>query len=244
VRRITAPSPDRDGERTHLAVIPARGGSKRIPGKNIRPFLGKPIISYSIEVALEVGLFDEVMVSTDSDVIAGISTQCGATVPFSRSPENADDFATLADVLLEVLARYDRDDRAFDTVCCLLPTAPLIQPSWLINAYALLEGEQCTAVCPVVPYSYPIWRSFRIDTDHTLRMNWPEYVSSRSQDLPFAYHDSGSFYVIDVPALQQERTLFTDKCAPLLLSESEVQDIDSEADWGLAELKFQLMKKA
>ena len=229
-------------ERRNLAIIPARGGSKRIPGKNIRPFLGKPIISYSIELALASGLCDEVMVSTDSQEIADIAVKCGASVPFMRSASNADDIATLADVLLEVLAAYEENGRTFDAVCCILPTAPLIQTRTLLHAYDLLKDEKYTSVCPVAAYSYPILRSLRINEDNTLSMNWPEHLKSRSQDLPTAYHDSGSFYWTETDALQRERTVFTEKCAPLPLTESEVQDIDNEADWEMAELKFQLLK--
>lgn len=225
----------------NLAIIPARGGSKRIPGKNIKPFLGKPIIAYSIELALSSQLFQEVMVSTDSQEIAGISVQYGAKVPFMRSSESANDFATIADVLLEVLDKYSQASKSFDNICCIFPTAPLIQLQKLVDSYHLIQAGECTSVCPVVQYSYPIWRSLKIDEENCLKMNWAEHLNSRSQDLPAAYHDSGAFYWITSQALEQEKTLFTEKCASLVLSEPEVQDIDTEDDWKMAELKYQLL---
>jgi pseudaminic acid cytidylyltransferase len=222
----------------NLAVIPARGGSKRIPGKNLRAFLGKPILAYSILTAQQSGLFDDIMVSTDSDEIAGVARWHGAAVPFRRSAEKANDHATLAEVLMEVVQEYEKRGRTFENVCCLLPTAPLITPHRIQEAYALLVGNHFTSVCPVVGFSSPIWRGLKIDENGHLRMIWPEHLKSRSQDLPRAYHDSGSFYWVKADALRAERTLFCAQGAALILSEMEAQDIDTEADWHLAELKY------
>jgi pseudaminic acid cytidylyltransferase len=222
----------------NLAVIPARSGSKRIPDKNIRPFLGKPIIAYSIAVATESRLFEEVMVSTDSDEIARVARRHGATVPFRRSAANANDFATLTAVLLEVLDEYEKRGRTFDNVCCLLPTAPLLRPHRLKQAYDLLAENHFTSVCPVAGFAYPIWRGLQIDEHGRLRMIWPEHLTSRSQDLPRVYHDSGSFYWIRAETLRAERTLFSRNGTALVLPEIEIQDIDTEADWQMAELKY------
>lgn len=223
-----------------IAIIPARGGSKRIPRKNIRDFLGKPIIAYSIEAALKSSLFEEVMVSTDDEEIAAIARQYGARVPFMRSQKNADDFATTAEVLLEVLHTYESDDQTFDFACCVYPTAPLLQPGSLTQAYHLLTATPYDTVFPVLRFSYPIWRSLKLEHG-SVHMNWPEHQQSRSQDLPPAYHDAGQFYWFRVAEFQQKRSLFTDKSGGLELSELEVQDIDNLTDWRLAELKYTLL---
>ncbi len=222
-----------------IAIIPARGGSKRIPRKNIRDFLGKPVIAYSIEAALKSGLFDEVMVSTDDEEISRIAQQYGASVPFVRSEESANDYATLADVLSEVINEYDQRGMTFDTVCCLLPTAPLVTHTDLINGYDKLR-EGYDSVCPVVAFSYPILRSLELNETGILRMKWPEYASTRSQDLQPAYHDSGTFYWIKRETLIQEKKLFATNGSAIVLDECSVQDIDTLTDWKLAELKYKL----
>jgi N-acylneuraminate cytidylyltransferase len=224
----------------NIAIIPARGGSKRIPRKNIKIFLGKPIIAYSIETALKSGLFDQVIVSTDDEEIAEISMQYGADVPFLRSKENANDFATLIDVLKEVLEKIE-NKQDINNLCCFLPTAPLVTKNRLVEGYNILNEDNNTSVTPVVQYSYPIWRSFKIKKNNRLEMLWPKYLKSRSQDLPEVYHDSGSFYWISLNAFKQEMNLFTANNSPLVLSEKEVQDIDTQEDWELAELKYKLI---
>lgn len=224
-----------------LAIIPARGGSKRIPRKNIKEFLGKPIIAYSIEVALTSGLFDEVMVSTDDEEIAAIAKQYGAKVPFMRSHENADDFATLADVLIEVLRQYQVTRKSFENICCILPTAPLTTASQIRNAFKKLTDENLDSVLPVVEFSYPILRALELDTNNKLKMIWPKYLNSRSQDLKPAYHDSGSFYWVKSNSLIEQETLFCNNGSAIVLPETEIQDIDNETDWKLAELKYKLL---
>lgn len=225
----------------NLAIIPARGGSKRIPRKNIKDFLGKPIITYSIEVALTSGLFDEVMVSTDDEEIAAIAKQYGAKVPFMRSHENADDFATLADVLIEVLRQYQVTHKSFENICCILPTAPLTNASQIRNAFKKLTDENLDSVLPVVEFSYPILRALELDTNNKLKMIWPKYLNSRSQDLKPAYHDSGSFYWVKSNSLIEQETLFCNNGSAIVLPETEIQDIDNETDWKLAELKYKLL---
>lgn len=224
-----------------LAIIPARGGSKRIPHKNIKPFLGRPIIAYSIEAALGTGLFEEVMVSTDDTEIAEIARQEGASVPFLRSTENANDYATLADVLVEVVNVYKERGNEFDLICCLLPTAPLISFEDVRSAYDQLVMSTFDSICPVVAFSYPILRSLSIDEKGNLNMNWPEYRFSRSQDLRPAYHDSGTFYWIKTSSLLKDKKLLGENGTAIVLDEFRVQDIDTDTDWALAEMKYKLL---
>jgi pseudaminic acid cytidylyltransferase len=220
-----------------LAVIPARGGSQRIPRKNIRPFHGRPIISYAITAALAAGCFDEVMVSTDDNEIATVARAAGAAVPFMRSPQNASHTATTADVLLEVLRQYEGNGRNWTELCCLYPTAPFVTPEAL-NAGLEKLTHGASGVISVVRFSYPIQRALRI-TNGQVSMFHPEHLNSRSQDLEPAYHDAGQFYWAKVPAFVSSGTLMGPGVAALELPESAVQDIDTEEDWALAELKFQ-----
>ena len=222
----------------NLAIIPARGGSKRIPHKNIKDFLGKPIIAYSIEAALKSGLFDEVMVSTDEEQIAAIAKQYGASVPFMRSAETANDYAILADVLNDVLKCYDQMGKHFDNMCCILATAPLLRAEYLQDAYDNLIHSDFVTVMPVVQFSFPIMRSFKMDQFGKIEFNWPEYATTRSQDIPPAYHDAGMFYWHKI---EPWRKGVDDKCG-IVLDETRVQDIDTEQDWQIAELKYKLQK--
>ena len=225
---------------SNLAIIPARSGSKRIPLKNIKPFLGKPIIAYSIEAAIQSGLYAEVMVSTDDDNIAKIAKTFGATVPFFRSPQTANDFTHLGDVVKEVLLMYKKTGKWFDNVCCLLATAPFITPNRLSEAYQLMLNKQYDSVFPIVRFSYPIQRALRLK-DEKVSMFYPENFSKRSQDLEPAYHDSGQFYWIKTEAFLKNKRLFTSNSGAIILPETEVQDIDSEEDWKIAEMKYKLL---
>ena len=221
-----------------IAIIPARGGSKRIPGKNIKDFLGKPIIVYSIEIALKSGLFDEVMVSTDDAEIATIAERYGAQVPFLRTAKNSDDHASTVDVINEVLNEYKSMGKIFEYACCIYPAAPLIRVRHLKEAYDKLIDEGLDSVFPVVPFSSPIWRGLRRVNEKTM-MVWPEYMTVRTQDLETLYYDAGQWYWLKVSALK--RQLWTDNTDTILLSEEEVQDIDYEKDWRMAELKFRML---
>lgn len=223
-----------------VAIIPARGGSKRIPRKNIRDFLGKPIIAYSIETALKSNLFDEVMVSTDDKEIAEIALEYGAKVPFFRSIENANDFATTVDVLIEVIHSYKEKDIQFENGCCIYPTAPLLKSLYLHQAYEKLNQDNFSSVFPIVEFSYPILRSLKLSHTGKVEMNWPEYQSVRSQDLPKSFHDAGQFYWFKVDALLTEKKLFGDNSAAIILPNTLVQDIDTEEDWKIAEMKANL----
>ena len=225
-----------------ICIIPARGGSKRIPRKNIKPFMGKPIMAYSIEAALMSGLFDEVMVSTDDEEFAEVARQYGASVPFLRSAETANDFASTADVLNEVLSRYNQQGKEFDTFCCLYSTAPFVTSERLRDAYSKLSDE-VDACFTMVQYSYPVQRGLHIIEDGYVAMTNPEYLQSRSQDLEPIYHDAGQFYFIKTASFHAEKTMWAKRTAPLILSELEVQDLDTETDWKLAEMKYHLLNK-
>ncbi|UOB19414.1 pseudaminic acid cytidylyltransferase [Abyssalbus ytuae] len=225
-----------------LCIIPARGGSKRIPRKNIKNFLGKPIISYSIEAALKSNLFDEVMVSTDDDEIAIISKSFGAKVPFMRSYENANDFATTVDVLIEVINQYEEKGIIYENICCIYPTAPFVSDTILLKAKNLLESQDYDAVFPVLQYSFPIQRAMRINPNGEIKMIRPEYMAKRSQDLEATFHDAGQFYFLKVLELKRHNKLWTDNTSCIVIDELKAQDIDTETDWKLAELKYQLMQ--
>ena len=225
-----------------IAIITARGGSKRIPKKNIRNFCGKPIIAYSIEAAIKAAIFDEVMVSTDSEEIANIAKQYGAKVPFLRSERNADDHATTDDVLLEVLEKYKELGRFFSGLCCLYPTAPFITPEKIRKAYRIFVNNNAAKVICVVPFSFPPQRAL-IKENETERIKYifPEKYECRSQDLERWYHDAGQFYFYRVNDYIANRGKIINDIYPIVLSETEVQDIDNEDDWIIAEMKYKLM---
>ena len=223
-----------------VAIITARGGSKRIPRKNIKDFCGKPIIAYSIEAALGSGMFEEVMVSTDDEEIADIAKKCGASVPFMRSEATANDYATTADVLGEVIARYKEMGKTFDYAACIYPTAPFITGEKLKSALDDLVASGADCIMPVVKYSYPPQRSLVINNG-SLEYKWPEHMNTRSQDLEPFYHDCGQFYVFKVDNFLKTKQVISGVVRPIELPESEVQDIDEQSDWEIAELKYKLM---
>ncbi len=222
----------------NICIIPARGGSKRIPRKNIKLFLGKPIIAYSIEAAINSNIFDEIMVSTDDVEIASIAIEYGAKVPFFRSEINSNDFSTTSVVIEEVILEYKKLGKYFDQICCCYPTAPFVTPERLTQGLEVLNNNDVESVFPIVEFDYPILRSFRLNDNKYLEYNWPEYINTRSQDLPNSYHDAGQWYWIKATAFETFRNLYTPKTKAIQLSTTEVQDIDNENDWNLAELKF------
>lgn len=221
----------------NLCVIPARGGSRRIEKKNVRLFLGKPIIAYSIGAALQSGCFQEVMVSTDDPQIADLARQLGASVPFLRSAETSGDTAGLAEVLLEVLSRYGRAGRQFGIASCVLATAPFLDASDLTAAMGTLIPARCDGIVSVCRYSYPIQRSL-VERGERLHMRWPKHYRSRSQDLEPSYHDAGQFYIVRTEAFLRQRRLFLRQMLKYELPETRVQDIDTEEDWKMAEQKY------
>jgi pseudaminic acid cytidylyltransferase len=226
-----------------VAIIPARGGSKRIYRKNIKLFLEKPIIAYSIEAALAAGVFDEIMVSTDDDEIAEIAQKYGAKVPFKRSPQTAHDYATTADVLQEVLASYEQQGQKFQYACCLYPTAPLVSVEVLQKAHQKVVVEGFDTAFPIQRFGFPIQRSLKIENDK-LQWVYPENASVRSQDLQPRFHDTGQFYFFKVAPFLTYNSLLTQNSAGIEIPELEAQDIDNEIDWKLAEMKYKLLNKS
>ena len=218
-----------------LAIIPARGGSKRVPRKNIKKFCGQHIIKYSIDVALESSCFDEVMVSTDDKEIANIAKLAGAEVPFFRSKKTADDFTSISDVVQEVLLNYKKLGKHFDSFCCILATNPFISIKNLLKGFKLFESSAAYSVVPVVKFSYPIQRALKIE-DGKLSMFYPENYYARSQDLTPAYYDSGQFYWVRTKEFWVQKKLFGVNSIALLMSELEVHDIDTLEDWRMAEI--------
>lgn len=222
-----------------IAIITARGGSKRIPKKNIRDFCEKPIIAYSIEAAVSAGCFDEVMVSTDSETIADLSRSYGAAVPFLRGAETSSDYATTADVLTEVLQEYRRLGTEFETLCCLYPTAPFVTAEKLRAAVRVFSEGNADCLFPVVPFGFPPQRGMVI-RDNRLCYVCPEHERTRSQDLEPLYHDCGQFYICKVKPFLERHTLVLPNTIPFILPEEEVQDIDNLSDWRLAEIKYRM----
>jgi len=228
-----------------LAIITARGGSKRLPNKNIKVFCGKPIIEYSIKTALESNLFDDVMISTDNSAIAEIAISAGASLPFFRSAENSNDFAGTADVLCEVIESFKNLGIEYSVACCIYPTAPFITVDSLKNGLELFENGKYDVVFPSVKYSYPIQRAINIDTglNNKVSMLWPDNYSKRSQDLDLVFHDAGQFYWFCPSTMLAKRKLFTDNTGSLIISELMVQDIDTIEDWKIAEIKYRILKE-
>lgn len=221
-----------------IAIITARGGSKRIPRKNIRDFCGKPIIAYAIQTALQCEVFDKVMVSTDDKEIAEIAVEYGAEVPFLRSEKNAGDYATTEDVIMEVLDIYARQGERFEYACCLYPTAPFVTSELLKKAVNMMEEKKPTIVIPLVPFSYPPQRCFVIEEDGMAKYKYPQYTTTRSQDLEVYYHDVGQFYIYHVEKLFKCNGIIEDNFLPIVINEIQAQDIDNEEDWKMAELKY------
>ena len=199
-------------------------------------------MAYSIETALKSGLFNEVMVSTDDVEFADVAKKYGASVPFLRSAATANDYATTVDVLLEVIETYKQRGMVFDTICCLYSTAPFVTSVRLKEAYSMLS-DKVDACFTMVEYSYPIQRSLRINEAGMVEMKYPENLKSRTQDLEKVFHDAGQFYFAKTKTLIEEKTVWCKRTAPLVLSELEVQDMDTPTDWQLAEMKYELLHR-
>ena len=224
-----------------VAIITARGGSKRIPRKNIKEFMGHPMIAYAIKAALGAHIFDEVMVSTDDNEIAEVSKSLGAEVPFMRSEEMSGDFATTAEVLCEVLANYEKMGKRFDCFCCLYPCVPLLDAKTLREAFERFEFAGCDSLMPVARYSHPIQRALRIGANGFAEYCQPEFQRARSQDLAPTFHDAGMFYFSKTETFLASRSLVSGKTVLYEMEESCIQDIDTLEDWRIAELKYKMI---
>ena len=222
--------------KNNLCIIPARGGSKRIPRKNIKSFLGKPIIAYSIEAALSSGLFSEVMVSTDDEEIAEIALQYGAKVPFYRSNNTSDDYATLSDVIEEVKDFYIAEGLKFDNICCVLSTAPFVSRNLLTELLIEMNKKEFDSIRPLVKFSYPPQRGVKME-EGKISFFYPEFTNSRSQDLEPMYYDSGMFYW-----MRFELGLKGENKGGYPIEEKYAQDIDTLDDWKMAELKYKMLR--
>lgn len=225
-----------------VAVIPARGGSKRIPHKNIKPFCDKPMITYSIEAAKGASIFDRIIVSTDSKKIASIAKESGAEVPFMRPCKLAGDHAGTDAVVLHALKRLMEDGEKIDYICCIYATAPFVKAEYIIKGYNLLRDKNAASCFSVTTYSFPIFRSLKINNQNRLEMFWPEYRETRSQDLTEAYHDAGQFYWADVKKYLKEKQFYSKDSVPVILPRYLVQDVDTHEDWETAEKMYSVLQ--
>jgi len=225
-----------------LAVIPARGGSKRIPRKNIKPFCGKPMIAWSIEAAQKSGCFDQVIVSTDDVEIADVARQWGATVPFMRPAELSDDHTGTVPVIRHAIQWFNNNGQIFELTCCVYATAPFVSAEDLRRGLDSLQGNDCDYAFSVTSYAFPIQRAIRINCAGRVEMFNPEYFNTRSQDLEEAFHDAGQFYWGRAEAWLQGVVIFGPRALPVLLPRHRVQDIDTAEDWVRAEWLFKAMQ--
>ena len=226
-----------------IAVIPARGGSKRIPRKNIKEFFGKPMIAWSIEAAISSNLFDQIVVSTDDQEIAKIAESLGANVPFIRPEKISDDFATTTDVIAHAVQWMIEENYPVEAVCCIYATAPFIRVSDLQESYKIFNTGDWEYVFTATDFAAPIFRSFKKNQENGLEMFYPEFFDTRSQDLPEALHDAGQFYWGKPSAWLDGKRIFDQHSTALIIPRFRVQDIDTDADWIRAELMAKSMLK-
>ena len=227
-----------------IAVIPARGGSKRIPRKNIRMFCGKPIIAYSISAAQQTGLFDQVVVSTDEEEIASVAREFGATTPFVRPKELADDFTGTNAVVKHAVAWFNAQSNDVTHACCLYATAPLVQARFISEGYEALSGSDAAFAFSVTSYAFPIQRAVRVTPEGRVDAIYPEHRMTRSQDLEHAYHDAGQFYWGTARAFLEDLPVFAPHSIGVILPRHLVQDIDTLEDWDQAELMYRAIDRA
>ena len=225
-----------------ICIIPARGGSKRIAKKNIKEFYGKPIIAYSIELAINSNLFDEIMVSTDDIEISKISKKYGASVPFLRSQKNSNDYASTYDVIEEVIKNYNNENIFFDYICCLYPAAPLIQKKIFFKCFKQIEKNINTSVLPITRFEHPIRRAIFLKNEK-IKFLSSQHKNKRTQDIETFYHDTGQFYWINTIKLLKFKELITEDSFGYIIPSIYAQDIDNLDDWKLAEIKYEFLKK-
>ena len=225
-----------------IAVIPARGGSKRIPHKNIKTFCGKPMIAYSIEAAKNAGIFERIIVSTDSKEIASTAKEFSAEVPFMRPCDLSDDYTGTDAVILHALKWLMEDGEKIDYICCIYATAPFVKAEYIIKGYNILCENNAASCFSVTTYPFPIFRSLKINNQNRLEMFWPEYRETRSQDLPEAYHDAGQFYWANAKKYLKEKQFYSKDAIPVVLPRYLVQDIDTPEDWETAEKMYSVLQ--
>jgi pseudaminic acid cytidylyltransferase len=228
----------------NIAIIQARGGSKRIPGKNIKDFLGEPIINYSVKTALSCeNIFDKVIVTTDSEEIANIAKKAGAEIPFMRPAELADDYTNTADVIVHAIQESGKIyNQKIEHACCIYATAPFLRASDISKGFDLLTEKKVSSVFSVTTFPFPIFRAQKIKEDGHLEMFWPEYELTRSNDLPEAFHDAGQFYWLDAQKFLNEKRMYGKDALPVILPRILVQDIDTPEDWTTAEVLYKACK--
>ncbi len=222
----------------NIAIIPARGGSKRIPRKNIKEFCGKPMIAYSIEAAKKSECFERIIVSTDDSEIANVAKQYGAEVPFIRPDDISDDYASTLDVIAHAITELNLPKNT--NVCCIYATAPLISSRKLVEGLTIFNTSDLDYVFSATEFSYPIQRAFKLSNNGHVEMFQPECFDSRSQDLEKAYHDAGQFYWGNASAFLHKTPIFGNTSIPIILPITQVQDIDTPDDWRLAEMLFKV----
>lgn len=227
-----------------ICIIPARGGSKRIPRKNIKDFWGKPMIAYSIKAALKSGCFDRVIVSTDDLEIAQVAKTFGAEVPFMRPDELANDYAGTLSVIKHAIEWFEEHESKPSEICCLYATAPFVQASSIKQAYKQLQTTQADYCFSVTSFAFPIQRAIKITQQQRIEMFFPEYFNTRSQNLEEAYHDAGQFYWGKAEAFKQLKPIFSEHASPFILPRHLVQDIDTQEDWLRAEMMYQVLHKS
>ncbi len=225
-----------------LCVIPARGGSKRIPRKNIKEFNGQPIIAYSIRVAIASKCFDKVIVSTDDTEISEVAKLFGAEVPFLRPQELSDDYTGTIPVIKHAIEWFDSHEQPPSEVCCIYPTAPFLQVDAIRNAYEQMKLENADYCFSLTSFAFPIQRAFKLTPEKRINMFYPDLFERRSQDLVEAYHDAGQFYWGKAEAFKLQQPFFSSAASPYILPRHLVQDIDTKEDWERAELMFQVLK--
>ena len=228
----------------NICVIPARGGSKRIPRKNIKNFFGQPMIAYSIKAALKSECFDKVIVSTDDQEIAEVAKSFGAEVPFMRPDELANDYAGTVPVIKHAIEWFDDQGQSPSEVCCLYATAPFVQADAIRKAYKQMKQEQAEYCFTVTSFAFPIQRAIKVTAENQIEMFYPEHFETRSQDLEESYHDAGQFYWGKAEAFKQQKPLFSKSATPYILPRHMVQDVDTPEDWKRAELMYEVLKKS
>lgn len=226
-----------------VVIIPARGGSKRVPHKNIKLFAGKPMIAHSIHAARASGVADRIVVSTESEEIARVAREWGAETPFLRPLELADDHTATSPVILHALDQLESAGYVADFVCCLYATAPFAQPAYIRQGFEMVQQPGTESAYTVAKFPFPIWRATKLNEAGFLEVIWPEHYVKRSQDLPEAYQDAGQFYWARVPAYRATKRFMGPACRPIVLPRHLVQDIDTPEDWETAEYMFEAIKR-